>query len=185
MVYPKAIHTIDDLENLLSYKEFFELKYNKNSELSSALSENILGPHQLFTKYFINPNNTNTRLLCQYGTGVGKSLASLITAVQYLNLNKYCPEDDGCFKKIIILGFSKLSFTLELLKHPELGFFTEEFSTRMNYLLQNYEKDITLEHELSIKKAEMYKIFKNKEKNINFYGYKKLFLSLFTNKTKK
>lgn len=173
-------HSVKDLESLLSHKEFFQLKYNKNSIKPYVHSNDlILGPHQFFCKYYINPNNSNKRLLCKYGTGTGKSLAALVTGLQYLDLNKY-NIDQASFNKIIILGFLKYAFIKEILQHPELGILDREFSNHYMYLLTNKDTDVQLQKEYITKKNILNKILKSK--NIYFYGYRKLFYSIFINR---
>ena len=61
-------------------------------------------------KYNITPLSNKKRFLLKLGTGMGKTLCSLLVASNFIKLNK----------KVIIITFNKNTFINEILKFPNI-----------------------------------------------------------------
>jgi hypothetical protein len=88
------------------YKKIFhktEFSYTPISQLRAQDQKRLyqIKPHQLFVKHFLGPSTPYNGLLLFYGTGSGKTCASLLIAEQ---LRPFVESKGG---KIIILGRSK------------------------------------------------------------------------------
>jgi hypothetical protein len=142
----------------------------------------ILNNYQKFISNFINPNTKFSRLLLCHQTGSGKSITSLSTAINFieiykkermLNLNENINSG-----MVYIVGFTKSIFKRELLSRPEFGIISSEEIHNMNELKKqimkyNLDKDKATLKELKIK----YSIrLKSRKGNgyFEFIGYKKL-----------
>ena len=142
----------------------------------------ILNNYQNFITHFINPNTKFSRLLLNASTGTGKTVTSLSTAINFieiykkermLNLNENINSG-----MVYIVGFTKSIFKRELLSRPEFGIISSEEIHNMNELKKqimkyNLDKDKATLKELKIR----YSIrLKSRKGNgyFEFIGYKKL-----------
>ena len=173
-------------------KEFIENNIENNAGetkgnyyIDSIIKDNnkmILNNYQKFITNFINPNTKYNALLLIHSTGVGKTITSISTAINFINIykeekNKRSVENENS-GMVYIIGFTKNIFKKELLSRPEFGIITKEELVNMNNLKKqiakyNLEKDIATLKELNIR----YSIrLKSKKGNgyFKFIGYKKL-----------
>ncbi len=76
-----------------------------------------LQAHQIFTKNYFNPNTEHTRLLLKWETGIGKTIAALSIALNFINYyqkeQRYAESDD--IGSVYIIGFTRRIFIEELL----------------------------------------------------------------------
>lgn len=173
-------------------KEFIEnniegINANKNNYyIDSIIKENntlILNNYQKFITNFINPNTKYDRLLLIHSTGVGKTITSISTAINFINIYKEEKKkkdniNDEKSGMIYIIGFTKSVFKKELLSRPEFGIITrDELINMVNLKKQiskyNLEKDIDKLKELNMRYSSR---LKSKKGNgyFKFIGYKKL-----------
>jgi len=156
-----------------------------NYYLDSIVKDNnklILNNYQQFITNFINPNTKYDKLLLIHSTGVGKTITSISTAINFINIykeekNKRYDENENS-GMIYIIGFTKNIFKKELLSRPEFGIVTKEELINMDNLKKqiakyNLEKDIATLKELNIRYSSR---LKSKKGNgyFKFIGYKKL-----------
>ena len=156
-----------------------------NTYIDSIIKDNnklILNNYQKFITNFINPNTKYDKLLLIHSTGVGKTITSISTAINFINIykeerNKRTTENEHS-GMIYIIGFTKSIFKKELLTRPEFGIITKEELENMKNLKKqiakyNLEKDISTLKELNMRYSSR---LKSKKGNgyFKFIGYKKL-----------
>lgn len=173
-------------------KEFIENNIENNANdtknnyyIDSIIKDNnkmILNNYQKFITNFINPNTKYNALLLIHSTGVGKTITSISTAINFINIykeekNKRYVENENS-GMVYIIGFTKNIFKKELLTRPEFGIITKEELVNMDNLKKqiakyNLEKDIATLKELNIRYSSR---LKSKKGNgyFKFIGYKKL-----------
>ena len=194
MSYPNVLNSTKSIEDLLSRKEFAQLKVATNASglNPSFLDEQIakegkLFPHpqQQFVRNFINPNTNFKRILCKHDTGTGKTYTSLLDAFEFIRYYKQQYEfTKGTIETplVFIIGFSKSIFQRELLRRPEFGFITQEEINehkRLRYLSETgsaSDMDALSDFESKIKKRLTKKSWGGFFK---FIGYKEFFNRLF------
>lgn len=175
-------------------KEFIEnnienININKdNYYIDSIIKENntlILNNYQKFITNFINPNTKYDKLLLIHSTGVGKTITSISTAINFINIYKEEKQKKGNLNidndntgMIYIIGFTKNIFKKELLSRPEFGIVTKDEINNLNNLKKqiakyNLDKDISTLRDLNIRYSSR---LKSKRGNgyFKFIGYKKL-----------
>ncbi len=171
-----------DIENNNFYrdinyrKEFIEFDINNDKDdffIDEVLKEEkklILNNYQRFITNFINPNTKFDILLLVHSTGVGKTITSLATAMNFIKTNT--PN------KVFIIGFSKSVFKRELFSRPEFGIVSKSEIKEMNeikrlILKNNDDRDKSKLKELKKK----YSIRLKNGKGTGFFefiGYKML-----------
>jgi hypothetical protein len=192
---------IDDpnLPTELFRKEYASLKSNaahlqplsKERWNESTLDNNIirdgklqLQTYQKFPALWINPNNTNMRLLLKFDTGTGKTVTVLTIAMNFIQktMETYRVWEQDKSPEVFIIGFSRHIFIRELMKRPEFGFITREEIAREHKLRTAAMNGSVLEREeLSKFHTEIKKRFTKKSMGgfLRFYGYKEFFNRLF------
>ncbi len=177
-------------EDILNRKEFIENEYNiknkklKDTKLDKLIKNNnilILNNYQKFITNFINPNTKYNRLLLIHSTGVGKTITSLSTAINFINIykkEKIINNTQHQGGMVYIIGFTKSIFKRELFHRSEFGIVTNEEIKELDELKKeilkyNYEKDILKLKELKKKYSSR---LKSKKGNgyFEFIGYKEL-----------
>lgn len=170
-------------------KEFIESLIDESDKSSYYIDgefkkENkmMLNNYQKFISNFINPNTKFSRLLLNASTGTGKTVTSLSTAINFIEIYKkerlLNINNNTNSGMIYIVGFTKSIFKRELLSRPEFGIISSEEIHNMNELKKqimkyNLDKDKSTLKELKIR----YSIrLKSRKGNgyFEFIGYKKL-----------
>jgi hypothetical protein len=199
MAYLLENETEKIVEDILQRKEFYQLKppeHNHSKELEKTIiprfmlnnliaEGNYLQFHsyQLFISNYINPNTIYSRLLIKWETGVGKTIASLSMAMNFI---QYFQREDSMGSSttgsVFVIGFTESIFKTELLRFPEFGFISRSELARLNMLKKlayaGSKFDIEKLQEFMIK---IKKRFGNR-KNMGFFkfiGYKKLVNMIF------
>lgn len=175
-------------EDLILRKEFLEYEYTKDlkkktiiDEINKDNNKLILNNYQKFITNFINPNTKYDKLLLIHSTGVGKTITSLSTALNFINIYKQEKQINLNEKNagmIYIIGFTKNVFKKELLSRAEFGIVSKSEIDELDELKKqiikyNYDKDIAKLKELKTR----YSIrLKSKRGNgyFEFIGYKEL-----------
>jgi len=133
-------------DNILYRKEFYALKYRPDDTFRTDRYEDTLRNmylkiqgNQLFTGNFMNPDTAYKRMLLQLGTGIGKTMTSVIIAHKFIQAYRKIfalaatkiqanRRNYGLLDKltptVYVLGFggTKAAFVRELLNNPEFGF---------------------------------------------------------------
>ena len=89
---------------------------------------------QLFVSNFHNPNTPYTRLLLNWKTGSGKTIAMAAIAKHYIDLIKQSPLPVDQHPCVVVIGLTKAIFQRELLRNPEFGFITQREVDELNRL---------------------------------------------------
>lgn len=172
------------LENILQDKSKTSLN-NKDLYVDTIIKESnklILNNYQQFITNFLNPNTKFNILLLCHSTGTGKTITSISTAINFINIYKEEKRkkfiEDETSGMIYIIGFTKNIFKRELLTRPEFGIVTKQEITNMENIKKqiakyNLDKDIASLKELNIRYSSR---LKSKKGNgfFKFIGYKKL-----------
>lgn len=120
-----------------AYKELRIADIEKKEKYDIKLEGYQLTGSQLFIKNLFNPNTSYKRLLINWQTGVGKSIASIAIANEFI---KQFQERYRLGEKkphiVCILGFSTSeTIQADLIKYPELGYVTEKEVKELNKLI--------------------------------------------------
>ena len=195
MSYPLDIQNAKNLQEVISRKEFAQLKlnhdylHNLENTNESHLTEEIrqsgnltLLSQQHFVKNWISVNTPFTRLLMKHSTGTGKTIASLSAAIEIMKEYRKMAQFTELTGTVMIIGFSKHIFHKELLRHPEFGFISRDEiddHKRLKKLAETgtqTDKEALTDFEMKIKKR-----FSNKQIGgfFKFFGYKEFFNRLF------
>lgn len=82
---------------------------------------------QVFVANFSNPNTPYSRLLINWQTGTGKTIAAISVAQEYVRQYRsritILPSDRP---SVFVIGFTKTIIQSEMLRHPEFGFVSPE-----------------------------------------------------------
>lgn len=193
MSYPDPSN-VKNLRDILSRKEFSQLKLNQEYLSKMIANENILDSkiqeggnlrmlsQQNFVRNWINPATPFLRLLMKHSTGTGKTIGSLGIAMEFIKYYRQMAAFTENTPSVFIIGFSKHIFVKELLRHPEFGFISRDEMGDYGKLknLANLgtqaDKDALMDFEMRIKKR-----LSNKQLGgfFKFYGYKEFFNRLF------
>lgn len=87
---------------------------------------------QLFVQNFQNPNTPYSRLLLNWQTGTGKSIAAIAIARQFMNHYMNFIENAPW---IFVVGFTRAIIQTEMLRRPELGFVSYKEVAELHRLL--------------------------------------------------
>lgn len=165
--------------NYLHNKSFLTKEISNEKNL-------ILQSQQALIRNWLNPNTKYLRLLVKHGTGTGKTIGAIATALEFVAFYKkqfrYTDESQLVLPMVAIIGFSKMMFQKELLSHPEFGFVTKEEIKEHKKLRRLAEtgsmldKNALSEFEMRIKKRLSNKYLGGYFK---FFGYKEFFNRLF------
>jgi len=191
------------IEDIIQRKEFYWAK-KWNIETPSEIENFIpkfllqesskygvkLKPHsyQIFIENLLNPNTPYKRLLLLWDTGIGKTIASLLSAMKFIE--HFRLESESGNKEIgsvFIIGFSEKVFKNDLLRFPEFGFLNRDEKIELERIkkiaLNGSIKDIEIYKERIIK---IRKRLSNRRGNgfFKFYGYKAFVNRIFIPKQK-
>jgi superfamily II DNA/RNA helicase len=191
------------IEDIIQRKEFYWAK-KWNIETPSEIENFIpkfliqesskygvkLKPHsyQIFIENLLNPNTPYKRLLLLWDTGIGKTIASLLSAMKFIE--HFRLESESGNKEIgsvFIIGFSEKVFKNDLLRFPEFGFLNRDEKIELERIkkiaLNGSIKDIEIYKERIIK---IRKRLSNRRGNgfFKFYGYKAFVNRIFIPKHK-
>jgi hypothetical protein len=200
MAYLLENETKKIVEDVLHRKEFYQLKPHEHHQHQTDLEKTIIPrfmlnhliaagnylqfhSYQLFVSNYINPNTIYSRLLVKWETGVGKTIASLAMAMNFI---QYFQREDAMGSStvgsVFVIGFTESIFKTELLRFPEFGFISRSELSQLNMLKKlaysGSKFDIEKLQEFMIK---IKKRFGNR-KNMGFFkfiGYKKLVNVIF------
>lgn len=189
-----------NIREILKRKEYAEFKINRYrvndnnyiynepflDEQISAEKNLILQSQQLLIRNWINPNTKFTRLLVKHGTGTGKTIGAVATAMEFISVYRkqfrFTDESQLNLPMVAIIGFSKMMFQKELLSHPEFGFISREEIIEHKKLRRLAEtgalldKNALADFEMKLKKRLSNKYLGGFFK---FFGYKEFFNRLF------
>jgi hypothetical protein len=124
--------------------------------------------HQIFTKNYVNPFMPVKRVHLKSGTGIGKTIAAILSAIEFINNGR----------PVLIITFLEQRFIDELTNRVEFGFITRDELHQMETLkgMLNESSDESVEIQLKMLRSTIKKRFSN---NINIQGYKKFMHELF------
>lgn len=141
--------------------------------------------YQLFVGNYFNPNTPYSRLLLKWETGMGKTIAAISIALEFINYYQRQELSDvynNHIGSVYIIGFTQQIFRNELLQYPEFGFISRDELTKLNNIkkLASTGNPIDIEN---LKKFNMHikKRLSNRIGNgfFKFIGYKELANHLF------
>lgn len=160
-----------------SYKELriADIEINNKSDIN--LQGYQLTGAQLFVKNLFNPNTLYKRLLINWQTGVGKSIAAISIGNEFIKqFQERYALGEKSNKMVCVLGFSTSeTIQADLIKYPELGYVTEEE-------VQKYVKMlIDDDPKLSQYSAVLHRRLSDKTLggNYRFFGYREFVNNLF------
>ena len=142
----------------------------------------LLNPYQVFIKHFMNPHTSNTRLLVEYGTGVGKTRIGAETMCQFLTMATISLADSVAMRpSAALISFNKSMWRNTFVQVSALGYVTDAEVDRLNKLMQNRQNNAAaLENYKSYKNMLYRRVTGNPNRPIRFIGYKKLRNELYT-----
>ena len=191
------------IEDIIQRKEFYWTKkwnIETKNEIENFIPKFLLQEsrkygtrlkpqsYQIFIETLLNPNTPYKRLLLLWDTGIGKTVASLLASMKFIeNFRLETESGNKEVGSIFIIGFSKKVFQTDLLRFPEFGFLSLDEKIELERI-----KKIALGG--SIKDMEIYKekILRIKKRLTNrknngyfkFYGYKEFVSRIFIPKQK-
>jgi len=192
----KEFYSLKPLErrefNIPGILKSAKFKYLKSSIIPNSIIKkeiergNFLQLHsyQIFVKNFMNPDTPYKRLLIEWETGTGKTIAAISIAMSFIDY--YRRESERGLLQIgtvFVIGFTRQVFKRELFKYPELGFITRSERKRLEELFRKRsfrgtKTDITNYRDFSNK---IVKRVSNRKNNgfFKFYGYKEFVGKIF------
>jgi len=124
-----SIHSDNDgIKNFLldieKRKEFASLQVDSNNKIKpNRLSGLRLHSAQLFVRNFLSPYTDYDRILLNWQTGAGKTIAMIEIAEQFIKVYRsFFNIKPQQRPTILVLGFSRTIIQAELLRHPEFGY---------------------------------------------------------------
>lgn len=206
MSYLLENNTKNITEDILKRKEFYKYKIQQDEHTHKKYNDkkiNIIprfmvekmirdgnflqfSSYQNFTKNYINPHTTYSRLMLKWETGVGKTIGGLSIAMNFINYYKQeALQGVSNIGSVFIIGFTAMQFKTELLRFPEFGFISREELSKLKKLrkLAYRGNRFDIEH-LQEFLIHIRKRFNNRENNgfFEFIGYKKLSNMIFIRK---
>ena len=213
MAYKKIPHTFTDENNIQDFiydiaerKEYYIFKPSEDSEIYDVRGfitpldmKNYLSPSkeyvnatglqlsaaQLFVRNFQNPNTEFSRLLINWQTGVGKSIAAISIGNEFIRqyrINALLGEE---LATVFIIGFTaKETIREDMLKFPEFGFVSKDEVNELRELRQKVFHLDSSDPEIK-KLSNLLSIFgrritdKARGGHYQFYGYKEFANRLF------
>ncbi len=131
-VFPN-IEDKDFIEKLQNKKEFIQRKFSKDKpedEIDRLIrKDDFFIPHeeQRLARDFLNPNTPYNFLLIMHPTGRGKTITSLLVALEFTKIFRkeynFLKESD---KTIFIIGFNTPVFKRTLITRPEFGYVSKD-----------------------------------------------------------
>lgn len=213
MAYKKIPHTFTDENNIQDFiydiaerKEYYIFKpaedndiYDVRGFITPLDMKNYLSPSkeyvsatglqlsaaQLFVRNFQNPNTEFSRLLINWQTGVGKSIAAISIGNEFIRqyrINALLGEE---LATVFIIGFTaKETIREDMLKFPEFGFVSKDEVNELRELRQKVFHLDSSDPEIK-KLSNLLSIFgrritdKARGGHYQFYGYKEFANRLF------
>ncbi len=182
----------DILLDIYSRKEFYRFKPDESKKDGpfdnlTAITDvdkyerHVLKPrsYQMLPATFISPHTPYRRGFIKYGTGIGKTMTSLIVAQNIIKMFMRSGQDD---RNVFIIGFSKKIYQNELLTHPEFGFASEkeirEYKKLQHMVIHGTDQEKRLLGEMKIR---LFKRLSNKRLGgyFKFFGYREFANHLF------
>lgn len=210
MAYLLENETKNITENIFNRKEFYKYKidhsiddHNKHKHdkkikiiprffINKMIRDGNylqLSSYQNFVKNYINPNTPYSRLMIKWETGIGKTVAGLSIAMNFIQYyQREALNDAPDIGSVFIIGFTSVQFKTELLRHPEFGIISRKELQKLLALkklaVSGNKFDIENHQEFLMR---IKKRFNNRENNgfFEFIGYKKLFNMIFLVKDSK
>lgn len=173
-----------------SQKEYYQLYLDKEQFTKVDPyekffhDENILFPHtgQKFVSRWINPSNSHSRLLVKHMMGMGKTIAAINTAINFIEEYRYQYMRDPDFNASVhIISFNPNIFKNELVRRPEFGYITEKELAEYNSLRREKHKGEYQAKLFTNFKTRIRKRLTNPKYGgfFRFYGYRQFFNSVF------
>lgn len=191
MTYPKFDDKFYDKIN--AKKEFISLKLDEKTpeyvnprfldKIFSEARRLDLQSHQRFGRNYINPDTPYERCLLKKMTGTGKTIESLVIAMEFIKLfKKQYRLNPRQHPYIFVMGFTKSIYVRELLSRPEFGFVsTEDIAEK-----ERLQKLATVGTELDKQRLTEFKSRLKRRLSkptyggfFKFFGYKAFFNRLF------
>jgi hypothetical protein len=159
------------LEQQLEYKSLEPAAKNDFAEIHPEFSPES---YQKFVARFVSPHTSNHRFLVQYGTGTGKSITAIITAMEFIKFYKMMN-----IGSVYIITFGKKPYERDLMKYPEFGFVTQEEITKMADIERKFG---STDESLQQLQSQIRRRFTNRRARgfFKFFGYKEFFNYMFT-----
>lgn len=160
----------------MSINNLKELRVADFEKKTNTLLGYQLTGAQLFIRNLFNPNTQHKRLLINWQTGVGKSIAAISIGNEFIKnfQEQYIIKRKS--QMVCILGFNTSeTIKADMLKYPELGFVTEEEVNQLHKLLiendpRHMQYSIMLNKRITDKSSGGY---------YKFYGYREFVNNLF------
>lgn len=175
MAYKTATDLNDFFSDLSARREFnstdtTEFEFEKTSKQFNITKS------QKFVKYFLNPHTPHKRMLLNWQTGSGKTIAAIEIAKQFVPHYKETYLAGISTPRITIISFTKLIVTDDMIKFPDFGIVSE----RELFELDNAKDETT--KKLLINKYK--RRIEDPEQGgfYSFYGYKEFANRLFVAK---
>ena len=160
-----------------SYKELRIADINNKNDSDIVFSKFQLTGAQLFIKNMFNPNTLHKRLLINWQTGVGKSIAAISIGNEFIkNYQSRYFLGETKHKIVCVLGFTTMeTIQADLIKYPEFGYVTNEEVIELNNLI------MTDDPKQSQFLGNLHKRLTNKSLGsyYQFYGYREFINNLF------
>lgn len=213
MAYPQDVYSADNLYDMLHRKEFAQLYMNREllaklraklpganrhsnpsflSELFFRENNLILHPNQQVVRNLLSPETNNTRILVNQGTGAGKTILAIITAMEYIRLYQQMYNAQNSTStpsseppktpSVFIIGFTKATFLRELLRRPEFGFVTKAELKELHRLREIAERGSQGDNDaLGEFESRLRRRLTKRQRGgfFKFYGYKEFYNRLF------
>lgn len=210
MAYPQDLYEADRLYDMLHRKEFAQLYMNRTllaklqpvqkghtnpsflNELFFRENNLILHPNQQVVRNLMSPETNNTRILVNQGTGAGKTILAIVTAMEYIRLYQqmYNAQNSTATASaepvrtpsVFIIGFSKSTFLRELLRRPEFGFVTKAELKELHRLREISERGTQADQDaLGEFESRLRRRLTKRQRGgfFKFYGYKEFYNRLF------
>lgn len=150
--------------DILNNHDFLLFKTDKKTTTKTIVDDKItknkiiLSSYQSFVNSFVSIHTPNNKLLLNFTTGSGKTIASSYTTIKFLE-----SSDDA---RVIILGFTKFIFRDEMARYVDFGILNAEEIEQY----KNNRNDLSLVMKINKRIAN---------KNIHFFGYQEFFNKLF------
>lgn len=142
---------------------------------------------QVFVDNLMSPDSPVERLVINWQTGQGKSIAAITIALEYVRQYRsrvtVAPADRPT---VFVVGFTKAIFQAEMLRHPEFGFVSREEAAELRRLRALAEASGGPASPESRQHAGLAGVFKRRITDrarggyFQFYGYKEFANRLFT-----
>jgi hypothetical protein len=196
--------TEENTANVLSRKEYYQFKSGQHGHKSFPItdillkSRFLLRAHQQFVRNFMNTNTPYTRLHLAHGTGLGKTMAALCIAMEFITTYQQIYKQKQTHEKnyqildtitptVYILAFAgaKKAFMGELLSRTTLGFISEAELEEFN--IKRANKANGTQHAIDEYKS-MARMLKKRITSkklggfFKFYGYEEFVNQLFYGK---